>query len=100
MSIKKSYEDNKDEILNNLPKEFHADFEKELEDLDKKEPKKLSDDEVKEEVKKDIYSEFHKYADDIDNEINAESSEASDEEREKAIDTVLPEEVKKELKGQ
>ena len=97
MSIKKSLQDSKAEILKNLPPEFHADFEKNLESVE--ENVKLTAEQVVEAVKKELPTEFSGDAENIENEINATSSAASEEEKQREIDAVLPEEVKQELKN-
>ncbi|MEL6557609.1 MAG: hypothetical protein AAFQ94_05450 [Bacteroidota bacterium] len=98
MNIKQSLEENKAEILKNLPEEFHADFEKNLQDAPEKDAIQ-SVSEVQKEVAAALPEDLKKDADDISSEISegAPVGAASKEEEKAAILAALPDDLKAEF---
>lgn len=97
MNIKKSLEDNKAEILKNLPEEFHADFEKSLNNVEEPAPAQ-SITEVQKEVAASLPDDLKKDAEDISNEIlTAPETGATKEEEKAAILASLPDDLKEEF---
>ncbi len=94
MSIKKSLEENKAEILKNLPEEFHDDFLKEMADV-KEIPEPLPLKTVEELVASALPEGLKKDAKDISNEITDKPNSAASKEEEKAeILKALPDDLK------
>lgn len=98
MNIKQSLEENKAEILKNLPEEFHADFEKSLQDAPEQQPPQ-SLAEVQKEVAAALPDDLKKDAEDIGNEISEGTPQgaASKEEEKATILNALPDDLKAEF---
>lgn len=83
MGIKDSLESNKEEILKNLPKEFHADFEKSLGEA--QEETTLSEEEIKADVLANIPDALNEHAEDISSEIGGIEQPSEDQVKEEIL---------------
>lgn len=98
MNIKQSLEDNKAEILKNLPEEFHADFLKSMQDAPTASETPLPMAEVQKEVAAALPDDLKSHAEDISNEVLETPSKGASPEEEKAeILKALPDDLKAEF---
>jgi len=95
MNAKQSLEDNKAEILMHLPQEFHADFEKSLQDVQDFVP--MDNAEVKAQVAKDLPDDLKSEADNIEKEIDVPAPVVSKQEEKEEILKALPDDLKAEF---